>query len=123
MECVHYPEGNLDDIIVNNLDGSKEGEEVITYSNFIDSEEGTPLNLIVNVKSTSEYDPANANQNGNIEDGEFGQININTDSSVTLEFTLVDPNTGAPVEIPGIYVSVYDLGMNHDFFLFFFVFL
>jgi len=70
------------------------------------------------VESLSSYNPANTDNNGITSDGEFGKININTGSSVTLKFTLKDQLTDTEISLAGLYFTVYDLGM---IFLFFFI--
>jgi hypothetical protein len=102
----------------NNLGGKGPGTEapdVIEYSNFMTYNDKS---VKVIVEAVGDYLPKNTGNNGMGVGGEFGEININTGTSVKLKFTLKDQETDTEVRVPGLYFSVYDLGNLHFSFLF-----
>ena len=60
-----------------------------------------PIKVVV--ETVSEYRPKNTNNNGI--SGEFGEININTGTSVKLKFTLKDQATDTAITIPGFIIE------------------
>jgi len=105
--CSLSPQASLNNVKHSNLGGlgPDSGDPVLQYENIFPMGD-RKIDLIVSDASGT-YAASKPNKNGLVDD--LGRIAVNTGSSVTLQFTLVDSDDGLPVDVSELAFSVFDL--------------
>mmetsp|Transcript_39553 Transcript_39553/g.86386 ORF Transcript_39553/g.86386 Transcript_39553/m.86386 type:complete len:438 (-) Transcript_39553:290-1603(-) len=87
--------------------GPDGGEEKLVFSNITHTKEGKPINLVVT--ALTDFSCAVPERNGVKKDGDFGVINMRSDSSTKFLFSLIDDESGKPAPIEKFHFTVFDL--------------
>lgn len=92
--------------------GPDEGDETLEYGN-VSVVNGKSVNMVVT--AGDDYVAYNSEHNG-LAAGGFGRVNVQVNTSATLNFQFVDGETGEEVQMPALYFTVFDLdqGMDHE---------
>lgn len=90
----------------NNLgnQGPETGERSIRYSGIF-PKATTAVDLVVTAET--DYTAKNSDSNG-LQNGVFGQINIQSGTSVTLKYQFQDSASGAAIEVPPFIITFFD---------------
>jgi len=106
--CANSVKMNLFNQVRSNLAGvgPDDGAEEIRFSQAA-AVKGQILDLII--KGSGSYRTKNPSANGKSKSGAFGVLNLKAKSSVDLEFSWVNSETGASVSLDQVSISFYDI--------------